>query len=345
MAEASELRFQWEWEPAPGVRSPELRATWARLEILVGTRHVSLVEDLGSGSARRSIYCPLYPLAEWIAFNWWSLAADARPNRALDGPFPDAATHDGLLRHSLRSAGDGFRWPDLIIVPEGSSTRLLWRDDHEVSSDQPIRYLGHGHARTPRAQVERELAAVVGAVLTRLAEQGVTGTALHTEWAAVTGADEDEQEFCLAAARLGLDPYAETADLADDIIRAATRLGPGMAGDFLDAVDPENIVAGLEWIGAATEVLRSSGPDVPSLSALRSVARQGSSFTRGAPPWQVGWSQAGAVRDFFQIGSDRRLDIDQVLRTWDAPETGVPIDQLTAPIRRSRPHGDKALQA
>jgi hypothetical protein len=62
------VRFEYEWEPAEDVRSAEFASTWARLEMWVGDRCVTQVEDAASRSARRSIYCPLYPLAEWIAF-------------------------------------------------------------------------------------------------------------------------------------------------------------------------------------------------------------------------------------------------------------------------------------
>ena len=73
MTAEQELKITWEWEPAESVRTPEHRATWARIEIKVGSELVTLVEDRGSGSSRRSIYCPLYPLAEWVAYNWWFL--------------------------------------------------------------------------------------------------------------------------------------------------------------------------------------------------------------------------------------------------------------------------------
>jgi hypothetical protein len=78
-----EIKITWEWEPAESVRTPEHRATWARIEIKVGSDLVTLVEDRGSGSSRRSIYCPLYPLAEWVAYNWWFLLADTRPSTFL----------------------------------------------------------------------------------------------------------------------------------------------------------------------------------------------------------------------------------------------------------------------
>jgi hypothetical protein len=120
------VRFEYEWEPAVDVRSAELASTWARFEMWVGDRCVTQVEDAASGSGRRSIYCSLYPLAEWIAFNWWALEAYVRPS-ALE---PEAWSYRRLVgrhsndsrwlrQHNIRAAGDGFLWPNLSIIPEG----------------------------------------------------------------------------------------------------------------------------------------------------------------------------------------------------------------------------------
>jgi hypothetical protein len=56
MTTVPELKIRWEWEAAPSVRAPEHRATWARIEISVGSDYVTLVEDRASGGSRRSIY-------------------------------------------------------------------------------------------------------------------------------------------------------------------------------------------------------------------------------------------------------------------------------------------------
>ena len=68
-----------------GVTAPELRATWARLSISIGGDPLTLVERDHSATAT-AIYVAAYPLAEWIAYNWWLLDSDYRPARLL----PDA---------------------------------------------------------------------------------------------------------------------------------------------------------------------------------------------------------------------------------------------------------------
>src|SRR5260370_23365723 len=116
MTSISELRITWEGDSAPSVKTTELRETWARIEIHGGGDVVTLVEDRESGSSGRSIFCPLYPLAEWIAYNWWFLKADARPaSQFIFANVPNmtwnrGVTADAIQRHNLRSAGDGFIW-------------------------------------------------------------------------------------------------------------------------------------------------------------------------------------------------------------------------------------------
>lgn len=60
---------------------------------------VSLAHDLSTGSVRRAVVVPLYPLAEWAAFNWWRLLYDARPAQEHAATTPSS--------HRLSSAGVG----------------------------------------------------------------------------------------------------------------------------------------------------------------------------------------------------------------------------------------------
>src|SRR5450432_1406653 len=203
-----EFSIRWEWESAPSVRAPEHRATWARIEIKAGSDYVTLVEDKESGSSRRSVYGSLYPLAEWVAYNWWFLQADARPTGWLaqdDSPVarsPQSIPQILRNRHSIRASGDGFAWPDLLIVPDGDQTRLVWQNDRYNIPHWPIRFLTSGDCRVRSDQVQHELQLLVSSVLTRLSEQGITGTVLEEEWSAVQQVDAEESEYCLAAARL-----------------------------------------------------------------------------------------------------------------------------------------------
>jgi Zn-dependent peptidase ImmA (M78 family) len=335
MTTVPELHIRWEWEAAPYVRAAEHRVTWARIEIGVGEEHVTLVEDRASGSSRRSIYCPLYPLAEWVAYNWWFLRADARPARNLVINRPDLYEPRQFHRHSLRGSGDGFLWPNLLIIPQGDGKHLIWHRDRRPTTDgRPIRFLAEGEAFVDSESVECELVRVISAVLTRLAEQGITGTALEKEWTAIQNTSPEEAEYCIAAARLGLDPYAEAEPYEQLILRAGNELRGNLLGDFLDAVEPSLMARALEWIRSAREIVRQMPHALPDAVALRR-ALPSAQVSDGVRAWETGWSQARAVRrllglvdtevfslDPYIVSVEQRAD-DHDLRAFGGTTEGI----------------------
>ncbi|WP_261555706.1 hypothetical protein [Frankia tisae] len=207
-----ELRIEWIDAPgvldALGVRAPELAATWARYELWVGGRCVTQMEE-SDGTLRRSVYGSLYPLAEWIATNWWPLTGHIRPSaiRSEYWTWSNLRRYPWLRQHNLRGAGDGMAWPDLTVVPEDAVTRVVWATADDGALGQP-RFASSGQALVPSEEARGALAGVVQRILDRLAESDIGKTPLSVEWAEIGSADEDEQEFCRAAARLGLDPYS-----------------------------------------------------------------------------------------------------------------------------------------
>jgi len=147
------LDFQVEWVEPGRVRTPELRATWASLKISVDHRPTTKVFDRDLTSVREHIFVPTYPLAEWIAFNWWSLLYEC-PS--------DARAGDYAHRHALRFAREGFVLPDLEISPRDDVALVSWRSAEQRCSK--LEFLGHGTAwrrdepgvkRNPRRQIGR----------------------------------------------------------------------------------------------------------------------------------------------------------------------------------------------
>ncbi len=187
------IELQIEWFDAPGVRAPELAATWARYQLWVGGSCVTQVEE-PDGTFRRSIYGSLYPLAEWIAANWWLLTGHLRPSatRPAYWTWSNLRRYPWLRQHNLRGAGDGMAWPDLTVVPEGAVTRVVWAADEDRALG-PLRFASSGRALVRSDEARKAMAGVVQRVLDRLAESDVGKTPLSVEWAEIGSADEDEQ--------------------------------------------------------------------------------------------------------------------------------------------------------
>lgn len=327
-AKSNTLRFEVDWAESEGVGGRELAASWASVQIWVGADCVTQVQDFATGSTRRSIYCALYPLAEWIAFNWWFLNAHSR------GPVPFARFEPSVVLngngarwrdlHNMRSAGDGYLWPNLTLVPEGELMSVEWRTDRSFGEERPVRYLSSGRALLDGPETAARLAGLVETVLTRLSDQGIEESPLHDEWQAIRTMDNDEQDFCLAASRAGADPFDMDEDLAATLLRASDALEEPLLAELLDSVDLEQIAAGVGWLERGTERLRNlKAPAASWLTALR-AADLGKPRTTEMP-WDEGWRQADRARATFGLESTKPLDMSKMFaaKALRAPDTSL----------------------
>ncbi|MFF2535215.1 ImmA/IrrE family metallo-endopeptidase [Streptomyces cyaneofuscatus] len=321
------LKISWEWEPAPGVRLPEHEATWARIEIRAGGEVVTLLEDSESGSSRRSIYAPLYPLAEWLAFNWWKLLFNSRLSRPeLINAFERTRLTDPeLLRNNFRRIGDGFSWPDLAIIPAGNQTTVSWRPYTSPVANWKIRYIGRGDVAVASADIQGEFARIINAVISRLDERGITSTVLHKEWAAVTGADAEEADYCRTAARLGLDPYSEAHEFEDEIIRSSQILATGLFTDFIDAVSPTRIRQSQKWVSQAEAKIEEIATPWDSRAQQIRAALSGVKILSNSRPWEAGWEQARLAREAAEVDCVQQFNVGNYVATQDliSPEPRI----------------------
>ncbi|WP_300609666.1 ImmA/IrrE family metallo-endopeptidase [Trebonia sp.] len=246
--------------------------------------------------------------------------------------------------HSVRSSGDGFAWPDLLIIPDDEETRLVWGNDSVQSSRFPVRFLTRGDLRLRSDQVQKELELLVTETLTRLAEQGVTGTVLEKEWAAIQQTDAEEAEYCLAAARLGLDPYSDAESFEQDIIQAAQTLSGQVLEDFLNAVSPDHIGKALSWVSSVRsaierdQILQRSSitADFGVIRELRNLAHRRNASVMDHP-WVVGYEQARLIRQQLEPDTTRRFATDRYVSTLVRKSPDFSLQALGAPTSDPRP--------
>ncbi|WP_146252196.1 ImmA/IrrE family metallo-endopeptidase [Streptomyces carminius] len=308
----------------------EHRVTWARLEISAGGETVTRIEDLDSGSSRRSVFVPLYPLAEWISFNWWILLHNSRLSR------PDAVANfdrlrlvdPGYKRNNFRSIGDGFAWPDLVIYSAGAHTNISWRPYSSPVARWKIRYIGAGDCSVDSQDLRTELARFVDSVIVRLEECGVRGTALQNEWESITGADPEEEQYCRAAARLGLDPYSEAAKHESEILRVAEEVPEALLGDFMDAVDISRTPESLDWISRCMRAVDVSASEpLADVRSIRSALTARRASVSPFKPWESGWAQARAARGAASLGPLQRFSPGDYFEVSEIPS---PEDRIQA---------------
>ena len=308
------LDFRVEWLHAPGVTTPELAATWARYEVWLGTRCVTQVEAT-DGTFRRGVYGSLYPLAYWIAANWWGLTCHVRPS-AIDTRYwtwRNAGIHPWLRQHNFRAAGDGMPWPDLTVVPEGTVTRLVWRQDYQHQA-APVRFASDGWQLLKNTEFRTEMAAIVSVVLDRLTESGLPKTPLAEEWSAIAQADADEREFCETAARMGLDPYSVEDETANAIVRTANELPPDIAGDFFDSADVSALANAADWARRAMTVAeRAASRAAQTIQAFQGASAGQSvipaEILESERPWLAGYELARTLRRELDVMDTDQFDV------------------------------------
>ncbi|WP_448062019.1 hypothetical protein [Cellulomonas hominis] len=300
------------WEEATGVQAPELAATWARLTITVDGEHATWVER--AGTSRNGVFVSAYPLAEWIAFNWWFLRSELRvsTNPSDDWSWSRSAPDSWLHRHNLRAAGSGMPWPDLTIVPEGATTRVRWFAQPPVPGGRGLRYIGTGSAWLSAAAAHDGLESFVEAVVDRLRESGVAGTPLQREWDKLRVTDPEEAAFAEAVARLGLDPYSVDGSVGQRVLELDEHLDSDLLAEFLDSVDPRSLEVAQAWVRDADELLRHAVRPEPF---VRSIGPAAALVPGSSRPWQVGYDAARNVRASLGWDSIEPATIDQLVPT------------------------------
>ena len=287
----SELSIQFEWEDPLGAKGPELRATWARLSILVEGNPVTRVFDKRSRGVRDSVYGPLYPLAEWIATHWWALVSEVEtPGIERELSYPQ--------RHDLAHGREGFALPSVVLAPCGQQTRISWTG--QDFPDAGVRFLDAGTCFAPSAGVRNECARFVSAVCARLEDEGVHDTSLQKEWEAIQRCDAAERAFCEAAAALGLDPYALDERDRSRLMDACAAVPAELTGEFLGAVDFGVIGDAVNQLLSSMHQIAQSTLRLPTLEDLR---RKHLRPDHALPPWQQGHVFAMKLRAELGVGA------------------------------------------
>lgn len=277
----SALEIHCSWEPAERITAPELAATFCRLRISVDGVPVTACMRTGSGLAD-AVCVSAYPLAEWLALHWHGVL--------------HAPARDGVGMR-LSEAAEGWALPDLAFRATGADVELLWRASAVPASG--VRFLSGGGARVPTGQLATALGRFVETVVGRLAETGISDSALQREWAALKALSPAEAAFARACGRLGVDPFAEDPrlELLPSLVEA---LPESEADEVLSAADISELGALRKRVHAWNERLQGGAVVGVDIRALRreAVAAEESEST----PWKRGYALAREVRHRLRLG-------------------------------------------
>lgn len=281
----SGLHFEHGWEDPAGAEGDECRATWGSLAVFVNDLPVSKFYDKQVRSVATRLSLPLYPVAEWMVENWWSILHEVDNRHNINDPeYP--------VRHDLNRATGAFALPPLRFSSLGDAIELRWR--HLDSPSKMVEFLSQGSAILDRHQVEGELTRFITIVIERLLSMDVEDTRLQLDWQAIQTLDQEELAFCKAAALAGLDPFDISKAEARRLEAAAAHLPENLLEDLLAILKNNEFDKARGELNALERIAREHAAPQRRLAKLRDALHR--TATAGQAPFRVGYARAVDVR-------------------------------------------------
>ncbi|MCW5556015.1 MAG: hypothetical protein KIS67_28140 [Verrucomicrobiae bacterium] len=261
---------------------------------------VSKYYDQEVRSVSTRLYLPLYPVAEWMVENWWSILHEVENGHNLSDPeYP--------VRHDLNRATGAFALPPLRFSSLGEAIELRWRRA-ELPSKR-VEFLSYGKAILDLQQVEDELTRFISIVIERLHSFEVKNTPLQQDWAAIQALDEDERAFCKAAALAGMDPFAISKADVRRLEEAAKLLPEHLLEDLLAILRTDEFSKARKELDALDQLTQTNAAPQRRLARLRGSLSHGS----GPVPYRVGYARAGEVREALGLNGDLLATTDRFM--------------------------------
>lgn len=281
--------------------SPEESACGAWLGVRQGDLWLTeCLDSFADGIRRDAPLLSAYPLAEWMAWNWWRLRWEPRNTRAPGWG----------LAHRMRSIGQGYEWPGITIWSDGARVTLVAQPT-DPTPPPSVRYIASGAALLPATAFEAAVDAFIGRVLGRLRDDGLTDTNLHRIWSDVRAERDDPHRAARRRleALLGTDPDEGKPELIDHLLQDAISLGSEAVNEL--AADHgwtrSRVMTGQDVEDAA----RSVGFDVADQDRASLADVTTHALRADMPAWKVGEEAARALRRQETLGdgplADERL--------------------------------------
>lgn len=279
-------------------------ATFAEIALCIAGEPLARLEDPVDGSLSEGTRVPALPLALGLAQRWWRLLfePEKRSDRRTEA------------KHRLDVLTPGYVFPPLALWSGGDDAilaRLMTLDPRfqRVRFTLPDRAEPWYLERTP---VEACLAAFVDGVIARLSP--ACAGELRDAWGRVqqSRADAAEAAWCMAAGRLGFDPYDAATP---DIDSAAGGLETGVFAQLSEAATWDELPEACQWVAAKQPLLaKASTIDLAGLGA----------FPQSDPddhPAHQGYQAAVWLRQ--RLGREHPRDVIRELIGACAPDRGT----------------------
>ena len=230
--------------------SAEERATFGLFSVVANNHLLTEGAEVDKQELRHGPYVSGYPIAEWLAWNWWRLRWE------IGHPFDENAACRWNFAHRMSTIGEGYAWPNITIFSDGVHSSLFSAPSRSPETSL-FRYIGASGQTVLAVSLETAIDGFVEDILTRLEKTGIRESNLHRLWneLKMERADPELTRFRRLEAQLGYDPdEAEEAAIRlrlDDAVRlgeealgeiaADATLGDNALSNMMTARDFENI--------------------------------------------------------------------------------------------------------
>ncbi len=278
------LSISWQWLSSIH-ESPEVRETGAKLKITLGREVLTRNVDEWSRTVSDDVRLSAYPLALWLASNWWRLRWEPLPSG-----YP---TLSWRMSHEVAAAGYGYVWPRVLIASDGEAVQV-WAAPSAEGEPSPVNYLTGAHGVVLADDFENSVDSFLSGVIARLGAVGLADTALQSLVAelAEERADADLAAYRRLEAIAGFDAGEGPAGVLDQLEALIPQAGLNAAQEIATlcaSARSEQVLADAVRI-AGEGGLRAKPTEVVAGAALRA------GVDRYAPAWVRGKDLALSLR-------------------------------------------------
>ncbi|MCF8004638.1 MAG: hypothetical protein K9L32_10620 [Chromatiaceae bacterium] len=298
---------------------PEERACYGQLSIRHGERLLSEGIDGFSDRLQAGPRVSGYPLAEWLAWNWWRLTEESKPAQI---------TPDWRFAHQLDSVGAGYIWPNLSIYSDRARTALIAKPSHP-QGQASYRSTADETLILPTPHVSQAIAHFIEQMRERLRASGIgEDTNLDALWQRLQQERQDPQQSLhrRLEALLGYDPDDAPEALIAPLLSETQYLGEDALLELAAAHRPQRALPSHERL---RQWAKDSGQASKAADRVPPLAMDAFDTAARRPAWQQGYQAARAFRERERITLE--LVSNAQLAHWCAVSPRLLSDHQNAP--------------
>lgn len=311
---SSTFNIELTWLPKEDTKTPEIDATLCELSFTLEGEPILTWVDANNQFSDKRICTSAYPIAEWLAFNWWQLLYEpASPTSKYHGPARPYSRY-----HDLSSVGYGFVFPPVRIIPSGLYAEISIETHKPNFTD--VQFTAQARSIVSIEHLEEVLREFLRIVDEKLVQHDVTSSPFQERYEALVNAwnNKDEMAFCIASGVCGLDPHDVDQTVANRIIELFNGLPDHIALSLLSSSDLSDIQGFTDVFNRQIEDLMQHAHK----SRLSSIRKGNASFRR-EKPWNVGHSTAEEARQHLGLNGHSFESINDLLDVVDLSQSSL----------------------